>query len=115
MLCFVVCVAGNELILDVIFVVRPVRVEGLALAGAMRVGPALLSGREEVVLPSLVPGLLPDLPFLLIAEAGRGGGGPMGLSGGLKKLDRRRSFGVDGTDCRLSMVRSDKEGREDLR
>lgn len=111
MLCFVACVAGNELILDAVLVV--VRVKGLALAGAIRVEPALLSGREEV-LPSLVPGLLPDLPFLLIAEVGRGGG-PMGLSGGLKKPDRRRSFGVDGTDCRLSIVLSDNEGRGCLR
>lgn len=60
--------------------------------------------------PSLVPGLL---PFLLRLELGRGGG-PMGLSTGLKKLDRRRSLGVDGRDCRLSMVRSDSDGFADI-
>ena len=35
----------------------------------------------------------------------------MGLSTE-KKLDRRRSFGVEGTPCRLSIVRSDSDGRE---
>lgn len=103
-------VEGRELILDPGAVV--VRVDGLALAGAIFVEPALLSGLDEVE-PSLVPGLLPALLFLLIAEAGRRGG-PMGLSGGLKKLDRRLSFGVDGMDCSVSIVLSDSEGREVL-
>jgi hypothetical protein len=39
----------------------------------------------------------------------------MGLSCGLKKLERLRSLGVEGTELRLSMVLSVKEGREDLR
>ena len=47
-------------------------------------------------LPSLVPGLdVPLVPFRLRLEAGRGGG-PIGLSTGEKKLDRRLSLGVDG-------------------
>ena len=58
-----------------------VRLAGLALAGATFVELALLSGLEDV--PSLVPGRL----LRLIADAGRRGG-PMGLSGGLKKLSR---------------------------
>ena len=112
MLRFAVCVEGSELILDVGAVVR---VEGLALAGAILVEPALLRGLEEV-LPSLVPGLLPALLFLLIAEAGRAGGPiAIGLSGGLKKLDLRRSLGVDGTEFKLSIVLSDNDGREGLR
>lgn len=110
MLRFALCVEGRELILDVGAVVR---VEGRALAGAILVGPALLRGLEEV-LPSLVPGLLPALPFLLIAEAGRAGG-PIGLSGGLKKLDLRRSLGVEGTEFKLSIVLSDSDGREGRR
>lgn len=39
----------------------------------------------------------------------------MGLTTGLKKLDLRRSFGVDGRTCRLSTVRSESDGREALR
>lgn len=39
----------------------------------------------------------------------------MGLSTGLKKLERRLSFGVPGTEFRLSMVRSDSDGRETFR
>lgn len=48
-----------------------------------------------------------------MADAGLAGG-PMGLSCE-KKLDLLRSFGVVGTVCRLSMVRSDNDGRDDLR
>lgn len=65
--------------------------------------------------PSLVPGLLlRSLPFLLRLEAGLGGG-PIGLSIGEKKLDLRLSFGVVGMFCMLSIVRSLKDGLEDLR
>lgn len=61
-------------------------------------------------LPSLVPGRLLTLLARLKLDAGRGGG-PIGLSAE-KKLERRRSFGVEGTDCRLSIVRSDRDGRD---
>jgi len=64
-------------------------------------------------LPSLVPGLLLLLPGRLMADAGLGGG-PIGLSTE-KKLDLRRSFGVVGTVCRLSIVLSDNEGRDVFR
>lgn len=64
-------------------------------------------------LPSLVPGLLLLLPGRLMAEAGLSGG-PIGLSWE-KKLDLRRSFGVVGIVCRLSMVRSDNDGLDDFR
>lgn len=64
--------------------------------------------------PSLVPGLLlRSLPFLLKLEAGLGGG-PIGLSTGEKKLDLRLPFGVVGTFCRLSTVRSLRDDREGL-
>jgi hypothetical protein len=60
--------------------------------------------------PSLVFGLLLLLLFLLMADAGRAGG-PIGDSMGAKKLDPRLLFGVAGKFCRLSIVRSDREGR----
>lgn len=66
----------------------------------------LLGGLTK--LPSLVPGRLLLFPFRLRLEEGRGGG-PIGLSTGLKKLDLRRSLGVDGNDCKLSMVRSESD------
>ena len=63
-------------------------------------------------LPSLVPGRLPPLLALrLELELGLGGG-PIGLSTGEKKLDRLLSLGVDGRFCKLSIVRSLREGRE---
>ena len=86
---------------------------GFALAGA------LFTTADDLPnclakFPSLVPGLLaPLLPSRLRLEAGRGGGG-MGLSIGEKKLDRRLSLGVDGRFWMLSIVRSLKEGRDDL-
>lgn len=100
-----------ELILGVLLVVR---VAGLALEDIFLVGIAgLANGFAKE--PSLVPGLLPLLlPARLKLDPGRGGG-PIGLSTGLKKLDRRRSFGVEGTDWRLSMVRSDKDGLDVFR
>ena len=64
---------------------------------------------ELAKVPSLVLGLLRSLPFLLRLDAGLGGG-PMGLSMGEKKLDLRLSFGVVGIFCRLSIVRSLREG-----
>jgi hypothetical protein len=85
---------------------RDVRDAGLALIGAF-----FAEGRGGFAkVPSLVPGLLLMLLARLMLEDGRGGG-PMGLSTE-KKLDRRRSFGVDGTPFRLSIVRSDSDGRE---
>lgn len=63
-------------------------------------------------MPSLVPGLLAMLLARLMLDDGLGGG-PMGLSTE-KKLDRRRSFGVAGMVCKLSIVLSDSDGREDL-
>lgn len=39
----------------------------------------------------------------------------MGLSTGLKKLDLLLSFGVEGSACRLSMVRSESDGRDVFR
>lgn len=91
-----------------------VRVAGLALCEVVCVEDvALLIALAKD--PSLVPGrLLLSLPFLLMLEAGLGGG-PMGLSAGEKKLDLRLSFGVVGTFCRLSIVRSLSEGLEDFR
>ena len=74
------------------------------------------SGRPNgfTKLPSLVPGRLPPrVPFRLKLELGLGGG-PMGLSTCEKKLDLRRSFGVDGRFCKLSIVRSLSDGREHL-
>lgn len=59
--------------------------------------------------PSLVPGLL----LLDMAEAGRRGGGM--LLSALKKLDRRLVLlpaGDEGSWERLSIVRSDNEGRD---
>ena len=89
---------------DVLEVVLP---EFVAVAG-LDVGEAVLPvglGME----PSLVPGL----PPLLIAEAGREGG-PIGLCGA-KKLDLRRSVpGVGGRRDKLSTVRSDKDNRDIL-
>ena len=85
---------------------RDVRDAGLALMGAFFVEGT--GGFAKV--PSLVPGLLLMLLARLMLDVGRGGG-PMGLSTE-KKLDRRRSFGVDGTPFRLSIVRSDSDGRE---
>ena len=86
---------------------------GFALDGTLFAGEAGLAGLANK--PSLVPGLLaPLLPFLLMAEAGRRGG-PMGDSTGEKKLDLRRSFGVAGIFCRLSSVRSVREGRDFVR
>lgn len=100
---------GRDPILEPILVVL---VAGLALAGAFLTGsPALLVGLEK--LPSLVPGRLLLLLVLLMAEAGLRGG-PIGLSGALKKLDLRRSLGVDGSDAKVSMVLSDNEGLDDL-
>lgn len=61
--------------------------------------------------PSLVPGLL---PLLDMAEAGRSGGGM--LLSALKKLDLRLPFapaaGDEGRLARLSMVRSESDGRD---
>jgi hypothetical protein len=85
---------------------RDVRDAGLALRGAFFVEGT--GGFTKV--PSLVPGLLLMLLARLMLDVGRGGG-PIGLSTE-KKLDRRRSFGVDGTPFRLSIVRSDSDGRE---
>lgn len=69
----------------------------------------------RVMVPSLVVGLLPLL-WLDMAEAGRRGG-PMELSW-LKKLDLRRLVlpfaGEEGRCDRLSMVRSESEGRDFL-
>lgn len=93
---------------------REVRLAGFALE---LVGFADVDARPTAFAnePSLVPGLLlRSLPFLLMLDAGRGGG-PMGLSMGEKKLDLRLSFGVVGTFWRLSIVRSLKDGLEDLR
>lgn len=85
-----------------------VRDAGLALAGAF-----FADGSGGLAKPpSLVPGLLLMLLARLMLDNGRGGG-PIGLSTE-KKLDRRRSFGVDGTAFRLSIVLSDKDGREVL-
>jgi len=83
-----------------------VRDAGLAVMGAF-----FADGRGGFAkLPSLVPGLLLMLLARLMLDDGRGGG-PMGLSTE-KKLDRRRSLGVEGTPWRLSIVRSDSDGRE---
>ena len=63
-------------------------------------------------MPSLVVGLL---PLLDIAEAGRSGGGM--LLSALKKLDLRLPFpaaGEEGSCERLSIVRSEREGRDFL-
>lgn len=60
--------------------------------------------------PSLVVGLL---PLLDIADAGRSGGGM--LLSALKKLDLRLPFppaGDEGSWERLSMVRSERDGRD---
>lgn len=85
---------------------RDVRDAGLAVRGAF-----FADGRGGFAkVPSLVPGLLLMLLARLMLDDGRGGG-PMGLSTE-KKLDRRRSFGVEGTPWRLSIVRSDNDGRE---
>ena len=85
---------------------RDVRDAGLAVWGAF-----FAEGRGGFVkVPSLVSGLLLMLLARLMLDDGRGGG-PIGLSTE-KKLDRRRSFGVEGTACRLSIVRSDSDGRE---
>lgn len=62
--------------------------------------------------PSLVVGLL---PLLDMAEAGRNGGGI--LLSALKKLDLRLPFppaGEDGSCERLSIVRSERDGRDFL-
>lgn len=91
-----------------------VRVAGLALweRGCVEDVARLMAVAND---PSLVPGrLLRSLPFLLILEAGLGGG-PIGLSAGEKKLDLRLSFGVVGMFWRLSIVRSLSEGLEPLR
>jgi len=85
---------------------------GLALAGAFLIGDtALAYGLLNI--PSLVPGLLELLPFRLSADAGRGGG-PIG-DPGEKKLDLRRSFGVAGMFCKLSIVLSDRDGLDRFR
>ena len=85
---------------------------GCAVAGTLFAGEAdLLRGFVKV--PSLVPGRV-RLPFLLKLEPGRSGG-PIGLSTGLKKLDLRRSLGVVGMLCKLSMVLSDNEGLDPSR
>jgi len=85
---------------------RDVRDAGLAVMGAF-----FADGRGGFAkVPSLVPGLLLMLLARLMLDDGRGGG-PIGLSTE-KKLERRRSFGVDGTACRLSIVRSESDGRE---
>jgi hypothetical protein len=89
-------VAEEELTLRPPFGVKPnppsdVRDAGLEVDGAF-----LADGRGGFAkVPSLVPGLLLMLLARLMLDVGRGGG-PMGLSTE-KKLDRRRSFGVDGT------------------
>ena len=92
-----------------------VLVAGFALTGAFFTGEAgrLIDCPNN---PSLVPGLLLcPLPFLLKAEVGRGGG-PIGDCTGEKKLDLRRlSPGVVGKCCRLSIVRSESEGRDFVR
>jgi hypothetical protein len=62
------------------------------------------------LVPSLVVGLL---PLLDMADAGRSGGGM--LLSALKKLDLRRPLvtaGDEGSWLRLSMVRSESEGRD---
>lgn len=85
-----------------------VRVAGLAVDGAF-----FADGRGGFAkVPSLVPGLLVMLLARLILDDGRGGG-PIGLSTE-KKLERRRSFGVAGMVCKLSIVLSDSDGREVL-
>ena len=66
------------------------------------------------MVPSLVPGRLPLLSVRLERELGRGGG-PMGLSALLKKLGLRRSWGVNGRVCRLSMVLSERDGLDPFR
>lgn len=93
---------------------KEVRLAGFALEltgfTAVDARPAALANK-----PSLVPGLLlRSLPFLLILDAGRGGG-PIGLSTGEKKLDLRLALGVVGTFWRLSIVRSLKDGLEGFR
>ena len=82
----------------------------LALIVPLLTGEAGLGAVGFTNNPSLVPGLL-LLPFLLSAEVGLGGG-PMGDSSGEKKLDLLLSFGVDGIPCKLSIVRSDRLGRD---
>jgi hypothetical protein len=80
-------------------VLEVTREAGFALAEkCLPVSAGLASGLPKE--PSLVPGLLPfRLALRLMLETGRGGGGmAIGLSIGLKKLERRRSFGVPGTD-----------------
>jgi hypothetical protein len=85
---------------------RDVRDAGLAVDGAF-----FADGRGGFTkVPSLVPGLLWMLLARLMLDDGLGGG-PMGLSTE-KKLDRRRSFGVAGIVCRLSIVLSESDGRE---
>jgi hypothetical protein len=86
---------------------REALVAGFALAV-----PLLAADRPDNCpkLPSLVPGRLPPLlPFRLRLELGLGGGP---ICPGEKKLDRRLSFGVVGRPCRLSIVRSLRDGRE---
>jgi hypothetical protein len=88
---------------------RDVRAVGFALSWRFLATAELNADFPK--LPSLVLGrLLALLPLRLEDEPGLGGG-PMGLSGA-KKLDLRRSFGVVGIACKLSMVRSDRDGRD---
>lgn len=53
------------------------------------------------------------LPCRLRVESGRGGGA-IGLETGEKKLERRLSFGVDGSMWILSIVRSLRDGLDAL-
>lgn len=102
--CGTECLALSLLILELLLTLlcgvkpkppRDVLEAGFALAGSLvAIDDGLTKGFAK--LPSLVPGLLvPLLPLRLRLEAGRGGG-PIGLSVGEKKLDRRLPLGVDG-------------------
>lgn len=89
-----------------------VRDAGLAVAGVFFAeGKGGRGGTMKP--PSLVPGLLLMLLARLMLDPGRVGG-PIGLSAE-KKLERRRSrrsFGVVGIAWRLSIVLSDRDGRD---
>jgi hypothetical protein len=99
------CNVGDFMLPKVVFTLRRLSVEGvkpklrpfgnagLALAGSCLAGEAGLTCLGTID-PSLVLGLL-WLLCRLSADAGRAGG-PMGDSTGEKKLDLRRSLGVEG-------------------
>lgn len=100
MVALFLCREVLKVLLTLLLGVKPkppneVRDAGFVLAGTCLAGDR---GRLDSLarFPSLVLGLLlPLVPFRLKLELGRGGGG-IGLSIGEKKLDRRRSLGVDG-------------------